>query len=244
MAKTYADSYIYQKFPDYGREMYKFIVSANRIDTKSTEFENILFDVKRRKISDKLAKVITSDNVVIGISDDKSLPKAYRVFVAQDVKVDKKYEENAKRFQYTPPTEKEREEKREQIRIAAKKISEIIKETPIIECRRLSYNKTQIDNDGMGIRKNYSYQMDYGEEWISGSMLCFFESDDFMKKVESSINQIEKTNTERIKRDGDQAELIKYNFYNIKGKDTGNRLLLFQYKLLENVTCTIGLGSW
>ena len=91
MAKTYADSYIYQKFPDYGREMYKFIVSANRIDTKSTEFENILFDVKRRKISDKLAKVITSDNVVIGISDDKSLPKAYRVFVAQDVKVDKKY---------------------------------------------------------------------------------------------------------------------------------------------------------
>ena len=91
MAKTYADSYIYKKFPDYGRDMYKFIVDSNRIDTKSSEFEDILFDVKRRRISDKLAKVITSENIVIGISKDKSLPKAYRVFVAQDVKDAKKY---------------------------------------------------------------------------------------------------------------------------------------------------------
>ena len=90
MAKTYADSYIYKKFPDYGRDMYKFIVGSNRIDTKSSEFEDILFDVKRRRISDKLIKVLNSDNVVIGIAE-KSLPKAYRVFVAQDAKTDKKY---------------------------------------------------------------------------------------------------------------------------------------------------------
>jgi len=90
MAKTYADSFLYKKSIDYGRDMYKFIMAANRIDTKSSEFDDILFDVKRRKISDKLAKVITSDNVVIGIGD-RSLPKAFRVFVAQDVKTDKKY---------------------------------------------------------------------------------------------------------------------------------------------------------
>lgn len=90
MAKTYADSFLYKKSIDYGKEMYKFIVGANRIDTKSSEFEDILFDVKRRKVSDKLAKVITSENVVIGIGD-KSLPKAFRVFVAQDIKTDKKY---------------------------------------------------------------------------------------------------------------------------------------------------------
>ncbi len=154
----------------------------------------------------------------------------------------KEYEENAKKFQYIPPTEKEREEKMKQIEAAVKKISEIIKTAPVIECRRLSYNRTQIDIDGTGIRKTYSYQMNYGEDWVDGSMLCFFGSDNFMKKVESSINQIEKTNHERIKRDGNQAELIKYNFYNIKGKDTRNHLLLFQYKLLGNTTCTIGLG--
>ena len=84
MAITYNDSYLYSKLPSYNEQLYKFIVKAERINTKSSEFEDILFDVKRRKISDKLIKVITSDNVVIGIAD-KSLPKAFRVFVAKDV---------------------------------------------------------------------------------------------------------------------------------------------------------------
>ena len=90
MAKTYADSFLYKKSIDYGKDMLKFIVGANRIDTKSVEFSDILFDIKRRKVSDKLTKVITSPNVVIGIND-KSLPKAFRVFVAQDIKMDKNY---------------------------------------------------------------------------------------------------------------------------------------------------------
>ena len=86
MAKTIADSYLYTKFPDYNKKIVNFIVKANRIDTRGNEFSDILFDIKRRRISDKLSKIITSPNVVIGISPDGvSLPKALRVFVAKDL---------------------------------------------------------------------------------------------------------------------------------------------------------------
>ena len=89
MTITYNDSYLYSKLPSYNEQLYKFIAKAERINTKSSEFEDILFDVKRRKISDKLIRVITSDNVVIGVAD-KSLPKAFKTFVAKDVMDNKK----------------------------------------------------------------------------------------------------------------------------------------------------------
>ena len=85
MAKTLADTFLYGKQPDYNRKIVQFITQANRINTKSAEFSDILFDVKRRRVSDSLAKVITSNNVVIGTMD-ASLPKAFRTFVAKDAK--------------------------------------------------------------------------------------------------------------------------------------------------------------
>ena len=87
MAKTYSQTYLFSQYGEYEKEIYKFIISAERINTKSAEFDDILYDLKRRKISDHLAKIITSDNVVVGINPtNKPLPKAFKAFVASDVK--------------------------------------------------------------------------------------------------------------------------------------------------------------
>ena len=89
MSKTYADTYLYREYPEYEKKMYGFILKAERIDTKSKEFEDILIDIKRSKISNALAKVITSDNVILGTMPDSQLPKSFKVFAAKDLKLDK-----------------------------------------------------------------------------------------------------------------------------------------------------------
>ena len=87
MAKTYSQTYLFSQYGEYEKKIYEFIVGAERIDTKSAEFDDILYDIKRRKISDHLAKIITSDNVVVGINTTgRALPKAFKAFVAADVK--------------------------------------------------------------------------------------------------------------------------------------------------------------
>ena len=86
MAKNFSDTYLYRKYPEYDKKLFQFIMNADRIDTKGEEFEDIMYDVKRRKISDSVAKVIQSPNTIIGIQPGKALPKALKVFVAKDVK--------------------------------------------------------------------------------------------------------------------------------------------------------------
>ena len=90
MAKNFSDTYLYRKYPEYDKKLFQVIMNADRIDTKGEEFEDIMYDVKRRKISDSVAKVIQSPNTIIGIQPGKALPKALKVFVAKDVKEDKK----------------------------------------------------------------------------------------------------------------------------------------------------------
>lgn len=89
MAKSLSDTFLYGKMPDYNSQIYKFIVKSTRIDAKAAEFADVLFDIKRRRVSDSLSKIITSKNVVLAITDGVSvmpLPKALRVFVAKDPK--------------------------------------------------------------------------------------------------------------------------------------------------------------
>lgn len=88
MAKTYNQTYIYTQYPDYEKKMFEFVMNAKRIDTKSEQFADILYDVKRRKISDSLVKIMQSRNVVIGIANE-GLPKAFKAFTFKDVKEDK-----------------------------------------------------------------------------------------------------------------------------------------------------------
>ena len=90
MAKSYANTYLYSQYAEYDKKLFEFVMNAERINTKGSEFEDILYDVKRRKVSDSLAKVLVSDNVVLGIQTGRALPKAFKAFVFSDVKEDKK----------------------------------------------------------------------------------------------------------------------------------------------------------
>lgn len=89
MAKTYAQTYLFKQYAEYEKKMYEFIIQAERIDVNSNEFADILYDFKRRNISNGLLKVITSENIILGINNGKALPKAFKVFTAKDVKEDK-----------------------------------------------------------------------------------------------------------------------------------------------------------
>lgn len=89
MPKTYANTYLFKQYSEYEKKMYEFIMTAERIDTNSAEFADILYDFKRRNISDSLLKIITSKNVILGFSNGKPLPKAFKAFTAKDVKEDK-----------------------------------------------------------------------------------------------------------------------------------------------------------
>ena len=89
MPKNLSDLYLYRKYPAYDKNLFGFVMNAERIDPNSEEFEDILYDIKRRKISDSIIKVLTSHNTILGIQPGKALPKALKVFVAKDVKEDK-----------------------------------------------------------------------------------------------------------------------------------------------------------
>lgn len=89
MPKTYANTYLFNQYHEYEKKMYEFIMTAERIDIKSDQFADLLYDFKRRNVGNSLLKIITSNNVILGIKSGISLPKAFKVFVAKDVKEDK-----------------------------------------------------------------------------------------------------------------------------------------------------------
>ena len=89
MPKTYAQTYLYRQFPQYEKMMLEGIMQGERIDVNDDKFANIMYDVKRRQVSSDLIKVLKSNNTVL-IRPAKTLPKAFKVFVAKDVKNDKK----------------------------------------------------------------------------------------------------------------------------------------------------------
>lgn len=87
--KTYSDTYLYKKYPEYNKQLIEFVMGAERIDKNSKEFENVLFDIKRRQISNCLTKILLSNNVVLCIGA-RPLSKAFKVVVCDDIKTDKK----------------------------------------------------------------------------------------------------------------------------------------------------------
>lgn len=89
MPKTIEDTFIFKIIPDYKKAILHFITKAERVNTRGQEFEDVLFDVKRRRVSDGLTKILQSPNVIIGI-DETPLPKAFKAFVAKDLQDDSK----------------------------------------------------------------------------------------------------------------------------------------------------------
>ena len=87
--KNYIDTYIYRLYPKYEQELFEFVMKSTRINTLGDNFRDIVFDVRRRKISDTLVKFISSPNVVLGINEGHTLPKSFKTFVSKDVREDK-----------------------------------------------------------------------------------------------------------------------------------------------------------
>lgn len=85
--KSYSSSYIYGR-ANYETPLINAIVSCNRIDKNSKDFENILIDVKRKQTTMVLYEILLNDNVIL-MMNSKPLPSAFKVFSAKDIKEDK-----------------------------------------------------------------------------------------------------------------------------------------------------------
>ena len=84
MAKTFANTFLYNKYPDYEKQILNFIMKGQQISVVDQSFEDILADVKKRQISNALVKVLQSKNVILLIGNP--LPKQFKVIVCKDVK--------------------------------------------------------------------------------------------------------------------------------------------------------------
>ena len=88
MAKNFASTYLYSKYNEYEQQTIDFILKANRIDQRDKEFEDIVYEVKKRAVSPALVKVLNSENVIL-MRSAKPLSKAFKVFCAKDIKFNK-----------------------------------------------------------------------------------------------------------------------------------------------------------
>lgn len=89
MSKTLNKTYLYTKYPDYEKKLYMYLMSSEEIDKDAPSFDNISYEVKKRQISNALASVLTSKNVVLMLPGNP-LPKSFKVTVMKDIKGDKK----------------------------------------------------------------------------------------------------------------------------------------------------------
>lgn len=91
MSKLINQSYLYNKYPEYDKALFLFLTKCQTIDTQSSQFEDIRYEVKKRQISNALIKVLDHANVRL-VTSTTSLPKEFKVFVAKDIKsIDKKH---------------------------------------------------------------------------------------------------------------------------------------------------------
>lgn len=87
MIKKLSDNYLYKRYSEYDKKLFEFIMKAERIDTRSKEFADVAYNIRmRNNAGNALIKVMKSDNVIFGYLPGRSLPKALKVFVANDVK--------------------------------------------------------------------------------------------------------------------------------------------------------------
>lgn len=83
--KTYTDAYLYNKYPAYTKILMDAITKDPIIDKKSESFKDVVYEIKRARVSDSLMTILNSDNVVL-LDCDNPLPRAFKVFAAKDFK--------------------------------------------------------------------------------------------------------------------------------------------------------------
>lgn len=87
--KTFANTYLYNKYPAYEKNILEFIMKGTQISVVDEAFEDIYTDVKKRQISSALLKVLQSKNVIL-MYDTKPLSKQFKVLYCKDIKNDGK----------------------------------------------------------------------------------------------------------------------------------------------------------
>ena len=85
--KSYANSYLYTRIPNYERNILEFVMKSERIDKQTEAFSGIVSDVKRRQTSAVLSRVLMREDVIL-CSYNKPLPASFKVFACKDVKND------------------------------------------------------------------------------------------------------------------------------------------------------------
>ena len=82
--KQTSDSYLYQ-IADYNKEIFNYLMRADRINKNSDAFAEIAYDVKMRQVSSVILKVLMNNKVELLI-DTKGISRAFKVIYCRDVK--------------------------------------------------------------------------------------------------------------------------------------------------------------
>ena len=96
--KTYADCYLYTKYPKYNTMIFDALMSDDFIDKVSPQFnEDVLVDIKRARVSAHLVQVLTSPKTIL-YYPAKPLPTFFKVLVAADPRASKNDKKDRKLF--------------------------------------------------------------------------------------------------------------------------------------------------
>lgn len=82
--KNYSKNYLFH-LGNYEKEIFDFLMKAERIDKSDQSFQDIRYDVKRRQVMNKLVNVIDSNKVIFAMHS-KPLPRSFKVFYGKDPK--------------------------------------------------------------------------------------------------------------------------------------------------------------
>lgn len=83
--KTYSDCWLYQKYPAYRTRMLDAIVKDPVIDKSTEEFKDVIYEVKRTRVSEAMLRILRSTNTIL-LDCDNPMPRTLKVFYARDPK--------------------------------------------------------------------------------------------------------------------------------------------------------------
>lgn len=83
--KTYSDTYLYQKYPLYNKRLIDAIMKDPLIEKTDESFKDVIYEIKRSRVSSDLLTILTSRNTIL-LNCVDPLPRAFKVFVARDIK--------------------------------------------------------------------------------------------------------------------------------------------------------------
>lgn len=84
--KNYANAFLYGKNADkYEKNTFKFLMSSREITKNNSNFDDLVYDVKRRQVTSNLITVLNSPKTVL-LLNETPLPKAFKVIYCSDIR--------------------------------------------------------------------------------------------------------------------------------------------------------------